>query len=39
MKPIVKKFGIIGICLVLFSTAVLAETNYINDKMKITLRT
>lgn len=39
MKPIVKKFGIIGICLVLFSTAVLAETKYINDKMKITLRT
>jgi SH3 domain protein len=39
MKPIVKKFGIIGICLVLFSTAVLAETQYINDKMKITLRT
>jgi SH3 domain protein len=39
MKPIVKKFGIIGICLVLFSTAVMAETKYINEKMKITLRT
>jgi SH3 domain protein len=39
MKPIVKKLGIIGICLFLFSTAVLAETKYINDKMKITLRT
>jgi SH3 domain protein len=39
MKPIVKKLGIIGICLVLFSTPVLAETQYINDKMKITLRT
>ncbi|MBW2669286.1 MAG: TIGR04211 family SH3 domain-containing protein [Deltaproteobacteria bacterium] len=39
MKPIVKKFGIVGICLVLFSTAVMAETKYINDKMKITLRT
>ena len=39
MKPIVKKFGIIGIYLVLFSTAVSAETKYINDTMKITLRT
>ncbi len=39
MKPIVKKFGIIGMCLVLFSSAALAETKYINDKMKITLRT
>jgi len=39
MKPIINKLGIIGICLVLFSTAVLAETKYINDKMKITLRT
>ena len=39
MKPVVKKLGIIGICLFLFSTAVLAETKYINDKMKITLRT
>jgi SH3 domain protein len=39
MKPIVKKLGIIGICLFLFSTAVSAETKYINDKMKITLRT
>ena len=39
MKPIVKKLGVVGICLVLFSTGVLAETKYINDKMKITLRT
>jgi SH3 domain protein len=39
MKPIIKTFGIVGICLVLFSTAVMAETKYINDKMKITLRT
>lgn len=39
MKQIVKKLGIIGICLFLFSTAVLAETKYINDTMKITLRT
>jgi SH3 domain protein len=32
--------GIVGICLFLLSTAVLAETNYyINDSMKITMRT
>lgn len=39
MKAIIKASGVIGICIVLFSTAVLAETSYINDKMKITMRT
>ena len=40
MKSYVRTLGIVGICLFLLSTAVLAETkNYINDSMKITLRT
>ena len=39
MKMIMKGLGIIGMCLVLFSTAVLAETRYISDRMKITMRT
>lgn len=39
MKPIIKGLGIVGICLLLFSTAVSAETRYVNDKMKITMRT
>ena len=39
MKIIIKGLGIIGMCLVLFSTAVLAETRYISDSMKITMRT
>ena len=40
MKFYVKTLGIVGICLFLLSTAVLAETkHYINDNMKITMRT
>lgn len=39
MKMIMKVLGIIGVCLVLFSTVVLAETRYISDTMKITMRT
>ena len=40
MKFYVKTSGIVGICLLLLSTAVLAETkHYINDSMKITMRT
>lgn len=40
MKSYVRNLGIVGICLFLLSTAVLAETKYyINDTMKITLRT
>ena len=40
MKSYVRILGIFGICLFLLSTAVLAETkNYINDSMKITMRT
>ena len=40
MKSYMRILGIVGICLFLLSTAVLAETkNYINDNMKITMRT
>jgi len=40
MKSYVRILGIVGICLFLSSTAVLAETKYyINDSMKITMRT
>ena len=40
MKSIVRILGIAGICLFLLTTAVLAETkHYINDSMKITMRT
>lgn len=40
MKSFVRILNIVGICLFLLSTAVLAETKYyINDSMKITLRT
>lgn len=39
MKPIITGLGIIGTCIVLFSTTVLAENRYINDSMKITMRT
>ena len=40
MKSYVRTLGIVGICLFLLSTAVLAETkHYINDSMKITMRT
>jgi len=40
MKSFVRTLSIVGICLFLLSTAVLAETKYyINDSMKITLRT
>lgn len=40
MKSCVRTLSIVGICLFLLSTAVLAETKYyINDSMKITLRT
>lgn len=34
-----KGLCIIGMCLVLFATPVLADNKYINDKMKITMRT
>ncbi len=34
-----KNLWIIGICLVLFSTPVLAESKYISDTMKVTMRT
>jgi SH3 domain protein len=34
-----KSFCIMGICLILFSAPVLAESMYVNDNMKITLRT
>ena len=34
-----KGFSIIGMCLILFSTPVLAESMYVGDTMKITLRT
>jgi SH3 domain protein len=40
MKFYVRTLGITGICLVLLSAAVMAETKYyINDSMKITMRT
>jgi SH3 domain protein len=39
MRPIMKGLCIIGMCLILFSTPVLAESKYISDNMKITLRT
>jgi SH3 domain protein len=40
MKSYVKILGVVGICLFLLSTAVLAEAKYyINDSMKITMRT
>ncbi|MCJ7539755.1 MAG: TIGR04211 family SH3 domain-containing protein, partial [Desulfobacterales bacterium] len=40
MKSYVRTLGLVGICLFLLSTAVLAETKYyINDSMKITMRT
>lgn len=40
MKSYARTLGIVGICLFLLSTAVLAETKYyINDSMKITMRT
>ncbi len=40
MKSYVKTLGIVGICLFLLSTTVLAEAkHYINDSMKITMRT
>lgn len=39
MRPIMKGLCIIGMCLVLFSTPVLAENKYVNDTMKITMRT
>jgi len=40
MKSYARTLSIVGICLFLLSTAVLAETNYyINDSMKITMRT
>lgn len=40
MKSYMRILGIVGICLFLLSTAVLAETkHYINDSMKITMRT
>ena len=40
MKFYVKTLGIVGICLFLLSTTVPAETkHYINDSMKITMRT
>jgi SH3 domain protein len=39
MRPIMKNLCIIGMCLVLFSTPVLAESKYISDTMKVTMRT
>ena len=40
MKSYMRTLGIVGICLFLLSTAVLAETKYyINDSMKVTMRT
>jgi SH3 domain protein len=39
MRPIMKGLCIIGMCLILFSTPVLAESKYISDTMKITMRT
>lgn len=39
MRPIIKGLGVVGICLLFFSTAFSAETRYVNDKMKITMRT
>jgi SH3 domain protein len=40
MKSYVRILGVAGICLFLLSTVVLAETkHYINDSMKITMRT
>ncbi len=39
MKSIIKGLITIGMCMVLFSTFGLAETRYINDTMKITMRT
>ncbi len=39
MRPIMKGLCIIGMCLILFSTPVLAENKYVNDTMKITVRT
>jgi SH3 domain protein len=40
MKSYVRTLGIVGICLILLSTAVLAETkHYVNDNMKVTMRT
>jgi SH3 domain protein len=39
MRLALKRLCIIGMCLVLFATPVLANNKYINDKMKITMRT
>ena len=39
MKHILKKLVFIFACTIFFSTAVLAETNYISDSIKITMRT
>jgi SH3 domain protein len=39
MRPIMKNLCIIGMCLVLFSTPVLAENKYISDTVKVTMRT
>jgi len=39
MRPIMKNMCIIGMCLVLFSTPVLAENKYVSDSVKVTMRT
>jgi SH3 domain protein len=39
MRPIMKNLCIIGMCLVLFSTPVLAKNKYISDTVKVTMRT
>jgi SH3 domain protein len=39
MRLIMKGFCIIGMCLILFSTPVLAESLYVSDAMKIMMRT
>jgi SH3 domain protein len=39
MRSIMKNLCVIGMCLVLFSTPVLAENKYISDTVKVTMRT
>ena len=39
MKPTIRGFAILLMGLILFSATVLAETNYVNDSMQITMRT
>lgn len=39
MKPTIKVFAALGVFMIFFSHVVLAETNYISDSIKITMRT